>query len=193
MADQAPQALYLALFLMLIVSSLAARRLPLGQTMKMAAAWVAIFAAAFVLFAIRGEFSALWERLRSEAFGGQVIHGQQIRIPMADDGHFWVTATINGRQARFLVDSGASVTTVTADLARAAGLETGLRREAVSTANGTVVMKKSRAESLVVGPIERADFGLDVNENDDVNVLGMNFLSSLSRWSVEGRWLVLVS
>jgi predicted aspartyl protease len=24
-------------------------------------------------------------------------------------------------------------------------------------------------------------------------VLGMNFLSSLSRWSVEGRWLVLVS
>jgi len=24
-------------------------------------------------------------------------------------------------------------------------------------------------------------------------VLGMNYLSSLSRWSVEGRWLVMVS
>jgi hypothetical protein len=24
-------------------------------------------------------------------------------------------------------------------------------------------------------------------------VLGMNYLSSLSRWGVEGRWLVLVS
>jgi aspartyl protease family protein len=25
-----------------------------------------------------------------------------------------------------------------------------------------------------------------------LNVLGMNFLSSLERWGVEGRWLVLV-
>jgi len=25
-----------------------------------------------------------------------------------------------------------------------------------------------------------------------LNVLGMNFLSSLQRWGVEGRWLILV-
>jgi hypothetical protein len=33
----------------------------------------------------------------------------------------------------------------------------------------------------------------EVADHDDLNVLGMNFLSSLSRWGVEGRWLVLVS
>ena len=27
--------------------------------------------------------------------------------------------------------------------------------------------------------------------SDDLNVLGMNFLSSLSGWGVEGRWLIL--
>ena len=45
---------------------------------------------------------------------------------------------------------------------------------------------------LRVGGIERRDVGLQVADNDDLNVLGMNFLSSLSRWGVEGRWLVLV-
>jgi aspartyl protease family protein len=44
-----------------------------------------------------------------------------------------------------------------------------------------------------VGGIKRWDVGLQVADNDDLNVLGMDFLSSLSRWSVEGRWLVLVS
>ena len=35
-------------------------------------------------------------------------------------------------------------------------------------------------------------FGDWPRHNDNLNVLGMNFLSSLSRWGVEGRWLVLV-
>ncbi|PTS76587.1 hypothetical protein DBR17_14505 [Sphingomonas sp. HMWF008] len=42
-------ALYLALMLILPVSALAARRLPLGQTVKMALAWVVIFAVMFLL------------------------------------------------------------------------------------------------------------------------------------------------
>ena len=30
-----------------------------------------------------------------------------------------------------------------------------------------------------------------INEADDVNLLGMNFLSSLNGWRVEGNYLVL--
>lgn len=40
---------FLALVLILPVSALAARRLPLGETVKMALAWVAIFGVAFAL------------------------------------------------------------------------------------------------------------------------------------------------
>jgi aspartyl protease family protein len=32
---------------------------------------------------------------------------------------------------------------------------------------------------------------VQITERDDLNVLGMNFLSSLDRWGVEGRWLIL--
>lgn len=191
--DQAGQALYLALWLMLIVSSLAARQLPIKQTFKMALAWVAIFAGAFVLFAFRGEFSNLWNRLRTEATGALLTEGATVRIPMAEDGHFWVDGSLNGRDVRFLVDSGASTTTVSEEVAGLAGLDTGIRRVEVETANGSIVMKKSRADRLRIGGIERTEIGIDVNQADGANVLGMNFLSSLSRWSVEERWLILVS
>jgi aspartyl protease family protein len=191
--DTAPRALYLALLLLVIGSSIVARRMPLGQTAKMGAAWAAIFAAAFVLFAFRGEFSGLWERLRSEVLGEQRAGRRELRISMANDGHFWVNADINGQQVRFLIDSGASITTVSRTTADQAGLETGMRVEQVETANGTVLMRKGRAERLIVGPIERQDIGVNVNGSDSTNVLGMNFLSSLTRWSVEGRSLVMVS
>jgi aspartyl protease family protein len=54
-------------------------------------------------------------------------------------------------------------------------------------------VSSGRAAELEVGGIRRSDIGLQVADNDDLNVLGMNFLSSLTRWGVEGRWLVLVS
>ena len=54
-------------------------------------------------------------------------------------------------------------------------------------------MSGGRADELSIGGIVRRDVGLQVADNDDLNVLGMNYLSSLSRWGVEGRWLILVS
>ncbi|MEO5773328.1 MAG: retropepsin-like aspartic protease [Sphingomicrobium sp.] len=194
MGENAAHALYLVLLLVLVGSSLQLRRLPVGQTAKMAGAWVAIFGGAFILFALRGDFSAIGQRVSSEIFGPEPVeHGKTLYIPMAQDGHFWVEAAVNGHASRFLVDSGASVTTVSRSTADEAGLETGVRREAVETANGSVVMKKSRAESFRVGPINRSDFSIDVTDRDEVNVVGMNFLSSLTRWSVEGNRLVLIS
>jgi len=191
MNDQAPNLIYLVLLLVLVGSSLLARRIPLANSLKMGLAWAAIFGIVFMLVAFRHDFAALGQRFRAELTGAPLVTGETVRIPMAQDGHFWADGSINGKPVRFLVDSGASITTVSRATAAAAGLETGFRAEAVETANGTVIMKKSSADSLSIGSIERRDFGVDVNEHDDTNVLGMNFLSSLGGWRVEGRYLVL--
>ena len=189
--DRTAYALYLVLFLVLVASSLASRRLPIGKTLKMAAAWVAIFALGFAIFSFRGEFMTIGARLKAEAIGTPIQSGEELRIPMADDGHFWVEASVNGHEAPFLVDSGASVTTISRHTADGAGIETGIRVAMVETANGAVKMRMAKAERFSVGPIERSDFGIHVNDNDDSNVLGMNFLSSLGSWRVEGHYLVL--
>lgn len=114
-----------------------------------------------------------------------------MRIAMRDDGHFWVQARVNGHAAPFLVDSGASITTVSPSVAAAAGIATGMRVARVETANGTVQMAVATANRFEVGDIARDDFTLHINNADNINVLGMNFLSSLGSWRVEGNMLVL--
>jgi aspartyl protease family protein len=104
------------------------------------------------------------------------------------------TAKLNGEDVKFLVDSGATMTTIDRDTARKAGVPVSSRRdEFVRTGNGIIRVSSGRADTLVIGGIERSDVGLQIAEHDDLNVLGMNYLSSLTRWGVEGRWLVLVS
>ena len=67
------------------------------------------------------------------------------------------------------------------------------RDQIVRTGNGMIRVASARAESLGIDTIERQNVGLHIDDDDNMNVLGMNFLSTLSRWSVEGRWLVLQS
>ncbi|HET7709421.1 MAG TPA: TIGR02281 family clan AA aspartic protease [Sphingomicrobium sp.] len=185
-----PRAFYLAILIIFVASSLIGMRLPIAKVAKMLLGWAAIFGLFFIIFAFRGEFVSLGQRLRAEATGTPVQRGAEVRIPMAEDGHFWVEGTVNGRATRFLVDSGASVTTIGAGAAREAGVE-GRDRGYISTANGRAEVSRGYAGRLQVASIERTDFPVLINANDDTNVLGMNFLSSLAGWRVDGTYLVL--
>jgi aspartyl protease family protein len=190
---QLPNALILLAMLLFIATSLIGRGLSAGKTARMAFAWIGIFGVVFALVAYRNEFTSIGARLKSEALGEApaVMSGGALRIAKRDDGHFWVDGKVNGRDARFLVDSGATTTTISAGLAQAAGLEPGMRGNVVSTANGTVFMPRVTANLVEVGPIRRADQSVNINPGDGVNVLGMDFLSSLSSWGVQGNVLVL--
>jgi aspartyl protease family protein len=184
--------LYLLMAMMLVLGSLMSRREPFANLVKMALMWVTIFGAGFILFTFRDNLGFVAQRLKAEALGTPVVEGKTVRIPMAIDGHFWVDATINGVPAKFLVDSGATVTTIGRGLAASAALENDEGRDQlVRTGNGIVKVSAARARTIEVGTIERDNQRIYVADNDDLNVVGMNFLSSLKRWSVEGRWLIL--
>ena len=185
---------YILMAIMLVLGSLMARREPAAKLLTMALAWVAIFAAGFVLFTFRDNLGWVAQRLKSEAVGTPIEQGRETRVPMAIDGHFWVSGKVNGKDVKFLVDSGATMTTLDRESAAAAGVSVSSRADQfVRTGNGIIRVASGRADELQVGGITRRDVGVQIVDNDDMNVLGMNFLSSLSRWSVEGRWLILVS
>lgn len=178
------------LWLVLVASAFVARRVPLAQTAKMALAWIGIFGLVFGLFAFRSEFTMIGKRMKSELLGTPIVQGNHVRIQKAEDGHFWTVAQVNGHDARFLVDSGATTTTISGDLANQLGLERSSRQVIVETANGTVGMALADA-NLTVGSIERPDLAILINDQDSSNVIGMNFLSSLASWRVEDDQLVL--
>jgi aspartyl protease family protein len=184
---------YILMAMMLVVGALISRRERPVKLLTMGLAWIAIFAAGFVLFTFRDDFGWVMQRLRAEATGDPVTQGEEVRVPMSIDGHFWVEAEVNGAPVRFLVDSGATMTTIGRSTAARAGISpSSARDQIVRTGNGLVRMQTGRADTVAVGPIERDNVLLHVAGSDDLNVLGMNFLSSLQRWGVEGRWLILV-
>lgn len=195
-ADQTARLIYALLFLVLVASSLAARRLPLRQTLKYALAWVAIFTGTIVLYSFRGDAGQVWEQIVREINPATPVRsGRAIRILMGEDGHFHGDAQVNGHTVNFMIDSGATMSTMSLAEARAASVpidDTGFP-VAIQTANGMTMMRRAQIGTLDLGGIVRKDHSILVSADmtDDVNLLGMNFLSSLKSWRVEGREMVL--
>lgn len=190
--DETARALLLLLWIVLVASALMARRMPY---IKLALAWIAIFGFLFMIAAFRQDFGTIWQRLKLAANPQNgIVAGGTLRIPMDNDGHFRVRVTLNGTPASFLIDSGATTTAVSAATAERAGIAiepTGFG-VAIETANGTIVARRVSIGRLQVGPITREDFpAITAPAFGETNVLGMNFLSSLSRWGVEGQTLLL--
>jgi len=183
---------YILMAMMLVLGALMTRREPRMKLVRMALAWILIFAAGFILLTFRDNFTWVGQRIEAEALGTPVQQGKETRIPMALDGHFWVDGRVNGVRMKFLVDSGATMTTIDLQSAERAGVQMSRQRDQfVRTGNGIIRVRSGQAQTLSIGGIERKDVGVQIADNDDLNVLGMNFLSSLSRWGVQGRWLVL--
>jgi aspartyl protease family protein len=181
--------------LVLVISSLVAQKLPIGKAIKMALMWIAIFGGFFVLFLFKDEGREVWRRTTAEISGdaGQ-IEGTTLRLKREEDGHYWVRATVNGTPVRFMIDSGATTTTLSQASAQAAGLKPSAGFPVlVDTANGTVELQRAEIETLAVGTIVQRDAKVLIGSEGlgDTNLLGMSFLSTLKSWRVEGATLIL--
>jgi aspartyl protease family protein len=124
----------------------------------------------------------------------QQVAGREVRIRMSPDGHFWANVTLNGVERRMLIDSGATMTAISQATADAASIDTraGLVPVMLRTANGVVPARTASVEDLKVGPIAASNLKVVVSSAfGNLDVIGMNFLSKLQSWRVEGRTLVL--
>ena len=125
----------------------------------------------------------------------QEVVGNEVRVRMSQDGHFWVNATINGVRRRMLIDSGATMTALSDKTAAAASVDRSpnIAPIVLRTANGLAPAQPATVEELRIGNIVARDLKVVTSPAlGDMDVLGMNFLSQLQSWRVEGRTLVLV-
>ena len=124
MSDMTGNIIFYVLLLVLPLSALLARRIPLGRAAIMALAWVGIFAVGLLIVGLVNQNQWLISGTRTLFYGpDQSVVGSEVRVPMADDGHFWVHATINGVERTMLVDSGATVTALSTGTAEAAKVD----------------------------------------------------------------------
>lgn len=124
----------------------------------------------------------------------QTVVGDEVRLEMSPDGHFWADVRLDGVERRMLVDSGATITAISEATANEIGLSPRASPVPVliRTANGTVAARTGAVDELRLGNIKAGNLGVVVSPAfGNVDVLGMNFLSRLKSWRVEGRTLIL--
>lgn len=182
----------------LLAVNLIIRRIPLIGTVLRLAVWGMIGVLVIGAIEQRSLFDPYFARithfLKLDTPDDQQVLGKELRIPMSHDGHFWVRARINGVERRLLVDSGATITALSVDTAEAAGLvpEKSPFPIILKTANGPVTARTSRVATLRIGNVVARNLPVVVSSSfGDTEVIGMNFLSKLKSWRVEGQTLIL--
>ena len=126
----------------------------------------------------------LWQDITRDSARQQisVTEQGQIILPRSRDGHYYLTAQINGNPVRFVVDTGATDIVLTkADAARI-----GIDPESLDylgragTANGETRTAFVRLDEVVVGNAVDRDVSAVVNDGAmSQSLLGMGYLQ---RW-----------
>ncbi|MGZ4958784.1 MAG: retropepsin-like aspartic protease family protein [Methylomonas sp.] len=106
-------------------------------------------------------------------------------------GHFRGTALINNVTVPFLIDTGATQTSVPANLATAIGLPFG-RAIQTNTAGGRVVDQLTKINSLKIGNAEIRNLDANINQHLTEVLIGMNTLKYF-RMTQDSNTLTLVA
>ncbi|MCT4333035.1 TIGR02281 family clan AA aspartic protease [Paracoccus sp. YLB-12] len=156
-----------------------------GQALRQLVLWVVIFAGA--IFA-----ADLW--LDGGGPRQQVMQGGRIEIPVGRDGHFHLTAELNGVDVRFIVDTGASTIALGPEDARRIGIEPDDLAYVgrAMTANGEVQTAPVTIDEFAIGDIVDRNVRAWVIGGDlDGSLLGMSYLRTFARVSFENDLLIL--
>jgi aspartyl protease family protein len=159
--------------------------------------WLVILFGLIAGYAYRFEIQDVANRVLAEVAPGHVVmaRGGEVIIARSRSGSFVMAGKVNGRDARFLFDTGASAVVLTDATARAAGLDpAGLDYTVnVSTANGRTTAARVRLDRIHIGPISESRVEALVARPGALseNLLGMTFLERLSSYEVRDDKLVL--
>ncbi|MGR3374563.1 TIGR02281 family clan AA aspartic protease [Pseudooceanicola sp.] len=159
----------------------------MGVMLQHAALWALIFLG--VVAAI-----GLWGDIRHTIAPVQRVQNGVIEVPRSPDGHYYVTAEVNGAPLRMIVDTGATDLVLSHEDAEAAGIDlSGLTYFGqAATANGTVRIAPVRLDSISLGPVTDRNFRAFVSEGKmPGSLMGMAYLQNFSKIEIENGALVL--
>ena len=164
-------------------------RQSLGKLAQQAAAWGLIFLGAIAVV-------GLWGDIRQSVAPAQTVVAQsgQVELPRAPDGHYYLTADVNGEPVRFVVDTGATQIVLSKSDARRIGLDVDelVYLGRAYTANGEVRTASVTLDSFNIGPIKDSNVRAVVNDGAMAgSLLGMDYLQRFSSVEIGGGKLIL--
>lgn len=116
----------------------------------------------------------------------------ELVIARARDGHFYTPGLVNGRPVNFMVDTGATLVSVSTPFARAANIGPG-EPTTFRTANGERPGEVVTGVPVTIGPVSvssvRVGVGLTGDSEDDA-LLGQSFLSKFDVLLLQDRMIL---
>lgn len=196
-ADQASLVRALVILLMVASFVVLSPRLNLKGALRNIVIWLGIGALILTVYTLREDFQQLGERITGEVMPFQASENTNgdLILKRGQDGHFHMEVAVNGEPIRFLVDTGASIVTLSEDDARRAGYDPGSLDYTLqfSTANGTAWGAPIRIDQMKAGPLVARDVRAAVGgAGMSKSLLGMSFLNQLNGFSVAGDTLILM-
>lgn len=172
--DDLARVLYLAILLASVGGYvLINARRNIGRTLQQVGIWALIFLGAIAV-------AGLWGDIRRAVVPGDaVMRGETLEVPVSPDGHFYLTAEVNGARIRFVVDTGASDIVLTQRDAERAGFNTATLNYfgSAMTANGRVATAPVTLDRFDLAGMTEARIPAVVNGGDlDTSLLGMTWL-----------------
>ncbi|WP_062230709.1 retropepsin-like aspartic protease family protein [Aureimonas sp. N4] len=197
--EQTASVLYLGVWAVLLASSVFVLfRYRLGEALRAIVIWALAFLVLIGAYAYRDEFGAVRDRIMAELWPGYAVTSGaagEVMAVRADDRHFHVDATVNGRPVSFLVDTGASVIAIDRDVARSIGIDPDRLSYSsrIRTANGVAQAADVTLDTVRIGGIERRNVRAVVTEGSGIgtSLLGMSFLGTLGSFEFRGDRLIM--
>jgi len=154
--------------------------------------WVLLF------FGIASAYG-LWSKYESknllEASLTQ-LNDNTFQILKANDGHFYTDLLINQKLVDFLIDTGASTTTLTADDAKKVGISVSRLQfsKPIQTANGIAMFANHSVESVKWLNQELGPRVLSISNNGlNQSLLGMDIIKNFDHFSISGDKMFITS
>jgi aspartyl protease family protein len=119
---------------------------------------------------------------------------RKIELQRTTDGHFYIIITINNKNILFLIDTGATVTSLSKKDAKRVGIDVDNLSYDVktNTASGVSYNASIKLQNIKINNLIFDDMWAMVNGNNvDTSLLGMNFLNRLKKYNVEKDRMIL--
>lgn len=161
-----------------------------NKTLQYTAVWAFIFGGAIAAYGLWGDIS---QTVRPQ----QTVFSEDNRIvvPRSPNGHYYITADVNGTPVNFVLDTGATSLVLTKKDAAASGLDPSDLQyySRAMTANGEVRTAPVRLDTMTLGHVTDTNVPAVVNGGEMSNsLMGMAYLERWGKIEIAGNTLTLI-
>lgn len=188
-SDDFGRVVYLLPIALMLAAGVWGRRISTSETIRNMLVWLVIILGLATAYLYRQEAAGVGNRLLAGLVPGRAVvvttseGGEEVILHKLMSGHYEAYVTVNGQSISMLVDTGASMVTLSREDAERIGFipENLNYSMTVMTANGRARAAPVTLGEVAIGPIVRTNVPASVAEEGrlDQSLLGMSFLQTL--------------